>query len=146
MEEPENIVARLKDFFFSGRLLTGKKVLITAGPTYEKIDPVRFIGNYSSGKMGFALANECASQGADVTLVAGPVSLETPHPAINRIDVESAQQMFEVAKEIFPKCDTAILCAAVADYRPSSVADKKIKRTSDGISGGKSASVRSPWQ
>lgn len=133
MEEPENIVARLKDFFFSGRLLTGKKVLITAGPTYEKIDPVRFIGNYSSGKMGFALANECASQGADVTLVAGPVSLETPHPAINRIDVESAQQMFEVAKEFFPKCDTAILCAAVADYRPSAVADKKIKRTSDGM-------------
>ena len=133
MEEPENIVARLKDFFFSGRLLTGKKVLITAGPTYEKIDPVRFIGNYSSGKMGFALANECASQGADVTLVAGPVSLETPHPAINRIDVESAQQMFEVAKEFFPKCDTAILCAAVADYRPSTVADKKIKRTSDGM-------------
>ena len=133
MEEPENIVARLKDFFFSGRLLTGKKVLITAGPTYEKIDPVRFIGNYSSGKMGFALANECASQGADVTLVAGPVSLETPHPAINRIDVESAQQMFEAAKEIFPKCDTAILCAAVADYRPSSVADKKIKRTSNGM-------------
>lgn len=133
MEEPENIVARLKDFFFSGRLLTGKKVLITAGPTYEKIDPVRFIGNYSSGKMGFALANECASQGADVTLVAGPVSLETPHPAINRIDVESAQQMFEVAKEFFPKCDTAILCAAVADYRPSAVADKKIKRTGDGM-------------
>ena len=133
MEEPENIVARIKDFFFSGRLLTGKKVLITAGPTYEKIDPVRFIGNYSSGKMGFAIAQECASQGADVTLVAGPVSIATPHPSIKRINVESAQQMYNAATEAFPQCDTAILCAAVADYRPSSVAEKKIKRTSEGM-------------
>lgn len=133
MEEPENIVARIKDFFFSGRLLTGKKVLITAGPTYEKIDPVRFIGNYSSGKMGFAIAQECASQGADVTLVAGPVSIATPHPSIKRINVESAQQMYNAATEAFPQCDTAILCAAVADYRPSSVAEKKIKRTGEGM-------------
>ncbi|MBR5475672.1 MAG: bifunctional phosphopantothenoylcysteine decarboxylase/phosphopantothenate--cysteine ligase CoaBC [Bacteroidaceae bacterium] len=133
MEEPENIVARIKDFFFSGRLLTGKKVLITAGPTYEKIDPVRFIGNYSSGKMGFAIAQECASQGADVTLVAGPVSIATPHPSIKRINVESAQQMYNTATEAFPQCDTAILCAAVADYRPSSVAEKKIKRTGEGM-------------
>lgn len=128
MEEPGNIVTVLKDFFLHKASLSGKKVLITAGPTYEKIDPVRFIGNYSSGKMGFALANECALRGADVTLVAGPVSLPTPHSGIHRIDVESASQMYEASMEVFPSCDVAILCAAVADYRPAVTADRKIKR------------------
>lgn len=133
MEEPENIVAALKDFFLAGNSLAGKRILITAGPTYEKIDPVRFIGNYSSGKMGFALAAECAARGADVTLVAGPVSLKTPHAAITRVDVESAEEMYKAATEAFPSCDAAILCAAVADYRPATRADKKIKRTGEGM-------------
>ena len=133
MEEPENIVRLLKDFFWIGSELNGKKVLITAGPTYEKIDPVRFIGNYSSGKMGFAIAEECARRGAEVTLVAGPVSLPTPHPAIKRVDVESAREMCEAATTVFPSCDAAILCAAVADYRPAVQASRKIKRTSDGM-------------
>lgn len=133
MEEPENIVAALKDFFLAGNSLAGKRILITAGPTYEKIDPVRFIGNNSSGKMGFALAAECAARGADVTLVAGPVSLKTPHAAITRVDVESAEEMYKAATEAFPSCDAAILCAAVADYRPATRADKKIKRTGEGM-------------
>lgn len=133
MEEPENIVKVLKDFFLAGSELCGKRILITAGPTYEKIDPVRFIGNYSSGKMGFAIAEECARRGADVKLVAGPVSLPTPHPSIERIDVESAREMCDAATSLFPSCDAAVLCAAVADYRPSVQADRKIKRTSDGM-------------
>ena len=133
MEEPENIVAVLKDFFLAGNSLAGKRILITAGPTYEKIDPVRFIGNYSSGKMGFALAAECAARGADVTLVAGPVSLKTPHATIKRVDVESAEEMYRASVEAFPSCDAAILCAAVADYRPATRADKKIKRTGEGM-------------
>lgn len=131
MEEPQNIVQALKDFFFSNSILAGKKVLVTAGPTYEKIDPVRFIGNYSSGKMGFAIARECAIQGADVTLIAGPVSLPLPHPSVKRIDVESALQMYDAAMDEFKSCDAAILSAAVADYRPSVCADRKMKRTSD---------------
>ena len=130
LEEPEKIVQVLKDFFCESCDLKGRKVLITAGPTYEKIDPVRFIGNYSSGKMGFAIAGECARRGADVTLVAGPVSLKTPHPSINRIDVESANQMYDATVGAFPSCDVAILSAAVADYRPIVQASKKIKRTS----------------
>ncbi len=134
MEEPENIVKALKDFFLIGRELCDKKILITAGPTYEKIDPVRFIGNYSSGKMGFAIAAECARRGADVTLLAGPVSLPTPHPSIKRIDVESAREMCDAAVEQFPLCDAAILSAAVADYRPAVQATSKIKRTGDGMS------------
>ena len=129
LEEPEKIVQVLKDFFFESCDLKGRKVLVTAGPTYEKIDPVRFIGNYSSGKMGFAIAGECARRGADVTLVAGPVSLATPHPSINRIDVESANEMYDATVGTFPSCDVAILSAAVADYRPAVQADKKIKRT-----------------
>lgn len=133
MEEPENIVQVLNDFFLTGSSLSGKHILITAGPTYEKIDPVRFIGNYSSGKMGFALAGECARRGADVTLVSGPVSLETPHPSIKRIDVESANEMYNATVEAFPSCDAAILCAAVADYRPATCAEKKIKRTGEGM-------------
>lgn len=133
MEEPENIVKSLKDFFFKNSRLKGRKIVITAGPTYEKIDPVRFIGNYSSGKMGFALAAECASQGADVTLIAGPVSLSTPCSSIKRVNVESAEEMYRAAVEAFPSCDAAILSAAVADYRPSVCADKKIKRKGEGL-------------
>lgn len=133
MEEPENIIRVLKDFFLTGSELSGKRILITAGPTYEKIDPVRFIGNYSSGKMGFAIAAECARRGADVTLVAGPVSLPTPHPAIRRVDVESAREMCDAAVEAFPSCDAAVLSAAVADYRPAVQASSKIKRTGEGM-------------
>ena len=133
MQEPEYILSRLQEYFAGDKALAGRKILITAGPTYEKIDPVRFIGNYSSGKMGFAIANECAMQGADVTLVAGPVALDTPHPSIKRVDVESAQQMYDASTKIFPQCDAAILCAAVADYSPVAAADKKIKRTADGM-------------
>ena len=133
MEEPEKIVDALEKFFAKQQRLTGKKVLITAGPTYEKIDPVRFIGNYSSGKMGFALAEVCAEQGAEVTLVSGPVVLQTNHPGIKRIDVESAAQMYEAATKHFPKADIAILCAAVADFTPKITADKKIKRKGDNL-------------
>lgn len=128
MEEPENIIRTLDEFFAAGSDLEGKKIMITAGPTYEKIDPVRFIGNYSSGKMGFALAEECARRGAQVTLIAGPVHLTTQHPRICRIDVESAREMLEASEKYFPQSDAAILCAAVADYCPDTVADKKIKR------------------
>jgi len=102
--------------------------MITAGPTYEKIDPVRFIGNYSSGKMGFALAEECARRGAQVTLITGPVQLKTKHSRIRRVDVESAEEMYAAAQIYFPDADAGYLCAAVADYRPETVADKKIKR------------------
>ncbi|MBQ6225831.1 MAG: bifunctional phosphopantothenoylcysteine decarboxylase/phosphopantothenate--cysteine ligase CoaBC [Bacteroidaceae bacterium] len=133
MEEPEKIVEALEQFFASQQKLAGKKVLITAGPTYEKIDPVRFIGNYSSGKMGFALAETCAEQGAEVTLVSGPVMLQTNHPNIHRIDVESANEMYEAATKHFPKADITILCAAVADFTPKSTADKKIKRKGDDL-------------
>ncbi len=112
--------------------LCGKKVMITAGPTYEKIDPVRFIGNYSSGKMGFALAEECLRRGADVTLVAGPVSLDCS-PTIHRINVESCEEMYQAATAAFASSDAAILCAAVADFRPANVADKKIKREKDDL-------------
>ena len=128
MEEPEHIVEALEKFFERNSRLSGKKVLITAGPTYEKIDPVRFIGNYSSGKMGFALAETCAEQGAEVTLVCGPVTLQTKHGSIRRIDVESANEMYEAAVQNFADADIAILCAAVADFTPKTTADKKIKR------------------
>ena len=135
MEEPERIVAEL-DRFFEGEAdqgLASKRILITAGPTYEKLDPVRFIGNYSSGKMGFALAEECANRGAEVTLVAGPVALKTVHPAIRRIDVESCQQMYDAAVGAFPQMDAAILCAAVADFRPAEVAAQKMKRVGESL-------------
>ncbi len=137
MEEPENIVKALADFFSTSSEspsytedLKDKKILITAGPTYEKIDPVRFIGNYSSGKMGFALAEECSRRGAKVVLVAGPVSL-TCSDRIQRVDVESCREMCEVAVWEFPNCDVAILCAAVADFRPETIAEQKIKRVGD---------------
>jgi len=135
MEEPENIVARLEQFFSRQGDLAGKQILITAGPTYEKIDPVRFVGNYSSGKMGLALAEECASRGADVQLVCGPVSsaMKAAHPNIHRTDVESAQQMYEACMEIFPRMDAAILCAAVADFTPETTATQKLKREADDL-------------
>lgn len=133
MEEPEVIVAQLEKFFSESADLKGKKVLITAGPTYEKIDPVRFIGNYSSGKMGIALAEECADRGASVTLVCGPVSesAKPNRPDITVVDVESAAEMYQACKETYPKMDAGILCAAVADFTPADVADHKIKREGD---------------
>lgn len=128
MEEPENIVKVLDRFFEASQDLAGKHILITAGPTYEKIDPVRFIGNYSSGKMGYAIAEEAALRGAKVSLVSGPVSLTARHPSITTISVESAREMYEACMATFPTSDIAIMCAAVADYAPAEVADKKIKR------------------
>ena len=133
MEEPEVIADRLDQFFSENSQpspIAGKKVVITAGPTYEKIDPVRFIGNYSSGKMGFAIAEECLRRGADVTLVAGPVSLSCSS-GIRRLDVESCQDMYDAATSEFADADVAILAAAVADFRPALVADRKIKRGKD---------------
>ena len=127
MEEPEKIVDCL-DLFFEKKDLLGKRILITAGPTYEKIDPVRFIGNYSSGKMGFALAEECARRGAEVTIVAGPVNIQSKMANVHRIDVENCQDMYDAATKLFPDTDAAILCAAVADFRPAEVAEQKIKR------------------
>ncbi len=143
MEEPEKIVEYLINFFVrsssnipskkfrnqSGTQdLLGQRILITAGPTYEKIDPVRFIGNYSSGKMGFALAEECATRGAEVTLITGPVQLKTVHPSIHRIDVESAEEMYHAAIAEYPTCQAGILCAAVADFTPEQVENTKVKR------------------
>ena len=136
MEEPERIVEVLDKFFEENRpessTLDGKHIVITAGPTYEKIDPVRFIGNYSSGKMGFALAEECAARGARVTLVAGPVSVKCSE-RIHRIDVESCEEMYEATTKAFEDADAAILCAAVADFRPETTAKEKIKRGDDGL-------------
>ena len=131
MEEPEQIVAVLDRFFDRPQPLAGKRVLVTAGPTYEKIDPVRFIGNYSSGKMGFALAEACAEAGAEVTLVAGPVSLKTSHASIHRVDVESAAEMYQAAVDAYDRADAAIMCAAVADYAPETVSDVKLKRSGE---------------
>lgn len=128
MEEPENIVKALDEFFSLGEDLKGKHVLITAGPTVEKIDPVRYISNFSSGKMGFALAEECACRGAQVTLVAGPVALKTNHAAIKRIDVTTAIEMHDAVMKALPDSNAIILCAAVADYRVEHEADSKIKR------------------
>lgn len=142
MEEPENIADVLNTFFMEecsaneGNLLadalTGKNILITAGPTYENIDAVRFIGNYSSGKMGYALAEVCAQRGAAVKLVSGPVNLTAKHPAIEVIKVKSAAQMYEAATSRFSTADAAILCAAVADFTPESVSETKIKRETTG--------------
>ena len=133
MEEPEQIVECLDRFFSQNESMKGKRVLITAGPTYEKIDPVRFVGNYSSGKMGFALAEECARRGAEVDFICGPVSsdMKTQSPLIHRYDVESAMDMYERATLMFPAVDAGILCAAVADFTPETTADEKIKRKGD---------------
>ncbi len=140
MEEPSRIVTHLEEYFShpdkhptsltTASDLAGKTILITAGPTYEKIDPVRFIGNYSSGKMGFSIAEECVRRGAKVVLVAGPVSLQCSQQ-IERIDVESTEEMYNAVIARFPQADAAILCAAVADFKPLTIADKKIKRESD---------------
>lgn len=136
MEEPESIVDVLDRFFeeeaAETRTLSGKRILITAGPTYEKIDPVRFIGNYSSGKMGFDLAEECLRRGAEVTLVAGPVALHCSE-GINRIDVESCGEMYDACTKAFPESDAAILSAAVADFAADEVSPTKIKRGADGL-------------
>lgn len=136
MEEPDKIVAYLDKMLDSNASLKGKKILITAGPTYEKIDPVRFIGNYSSGKMGFALAEECACRGAEVTLIAGPVSTQLSpslSTCIKRIDVESCEEMYQAATKAYPECNAAILCAAVADFKPEQAASHKIKREKDDL-------------
>lgn len=132
MEEPENIVRYIDDFF-TPKKMAGKKVLITAGPTYEKIDPVRYIGNFSSGKMGFALAEACARQGAEVTLITGPVKLSARHPKIKRIDVDSAEEMYKAVMNRFEKVDGAILCAAVADFTPVHKLKSKIKREKENL-------------
>lgn len=144
LEEPDVIVDTLDKFFDAeraeadktseetGMSLAGKKILITAGPTYEKIDPVRFIGNYSSGKMGFALAEECRKRGASVTLISGPVALDTPD-GVNRINVDSCAEMYDEASRLFPEYDVAILSAAVADFQPETVSETKIKRGKDGL-------------
>ena len=128
MEEPENIFKVLEGFFIDTLDLKGKKVLITAGPTYEKIDPVRFIGNFSSGKQGFALAQECADRGAEVTLITGPVSLSIDNSHVNRVDVMSADEMYDAVMEHFPLQDAGIMCAAVADYKVEHQLNSKIKR------------------
>ena len=141
MEEPQQIVKYLDEKLSAetpDEDLKGVSILITAGPTYEKIDPVRFIGNYSSGKMGFALAEECARRGAEVTLIAGPVNIslhsqQSSESPIKRIDVESCEEMYQAATQHFPNMDAAILCAAVADFRPETTATQKIKREGDDL-------------
>ena len=135
MEEPEQIVRHL-DYYFEEKDLSGKKIMITAGPTYEKIDPVRFIGNYSSGKMGIALAEQCARRGAEITLIAGPVNtslLASLPDSVNIIRVESCEEMYQAATQSFTRSDAAILCAAVADFRPAAIAEQKIKRENDDL-------------
>ena len=132
MEEPDNIIRHLEEYFASqGGGLKGRTVLVTTGPTYEKIDPVRFIGNYSSGKMGVALADECAARGANVILVNGPMQVAPHFPMYKRYEVESAAEMYDAATEAFAEVDAAILAAAVADYTPEHVAVEKMKRIGD---------------
>ena len=132
MEEPEVIFDHIARFF-AQQQGPKRRVLITAGPTYEKIDPVRFIGNYSSGKMGYALAEECAKRGWEVELVSGPTKLEVKHPNIRRTDVESAAEMYKATTALFPSCNAAIMCAAVADFTVDAVAAEKIKRGESGL-------------
>jgi phosphopantothenoylcysteine decarboxylase/phosphopantothenate--cysteine ligase len=127
MAEPEEIVSFLEDAIKKSMPLFGKKVMVTAGPTYEAIDPVRFIGNHSSGKMGFALADELVRLGADVTLISGPTAQKSIQ-TLKRIDVVSAKEMFDACSSVFPQTDITVMCAAVADYRPKSVATQKIKK------------------
>lgn len=131
MEEPENIVKVLEEYFAISQSLAGKRIMVTAGPTYEKIDPVRFIGNYSSGKMGYAIAEECASRGAEVVIVSGPVNVKATNKLISVVDVESAQEMYDAAVQEFKNCDAAIMCAAVADYCVENQSTHKIKREHD---------------
>ena len=127
MKEPEDIVVYLNDYLLSKATLRGKKILVSAGPTYEFIDPVRFIGNHSSGKMGFAIAEEAASRGASVTLITGPVHLSTPKQ-VYRKDVVSAEEMKNAILHYFDDSDVLIMAAAVADYKPKVVSDEKIKK------------------
>ncbi|NLZ73819.1 MAG: bifunctional phosphopantothenoylcysteine decarboxylase/phosphopantothenate--cysteine ligase CoaBC [Bacteroidales bacterium] len=134
MEEPEQIIEHLEFYFSKQADLKDKKILITAGPTYEPIDPVRFIGNYSSGKMGYALAEECARRGAEVVLISGPVDLTIQLPSVQRINVKTAEEMYQYSIERFPEMDAAILCAAVADFTPVNTFDKKVKRKDNELS------------
>ncbi|MFS4447130.1 bifunctional phosphopantothenoylcysteine decarboxylase/phosphopantothenate--cysteine ligase CoaBC [Maribacter sp. 2307UL18-2] len=134
MAEPEDIINAVTDFLSEGLPLSGKKVLITAGPTYEAIDPVRFIGNHSSGTMGYELAKTAADLGASVYLVSGPTSLNVAHTNIKLIRVVSADEMYEAAHSYFEEIDIAIAAAAVADYRPKTIAGQKIKKASDTLS------------
>ncbi|MCF8372373.1 MAG: bifunctional phosphopantothenoylcysteine decarboxylase/phosphopantothenate--cysteine ligase CoaBC [Bacteroidales bacterium] len=134
MEEPENILEMVKGFFQSGQKLIGKKFLVTAGPTYENIDPVRFIGNYSTGKMGYAIAETLANQGAEVVLISGPTSLPVSHPSVSRIDVVSAKHMYETTIKHFPNMDGAIMTAAVADFTPIVQEKSKVKRGKENYS------------
>jgi phosphopantothenoylcysteine decarboxylase / phosphopantothenate---cysteine ligase len=129
MAEPQEILEAVIDHFNPALPLKGKKALVTAGPTYEYIDPVRFVGNFSSGKMGFAIAEELANQGAEVSLIAGPVHMKTTHPGITRVDVVTAAEMFDACATRFPKMDIAVMAAAVADYKPAQVATEKIKKS-----------------
>lgn len=130
MAEPEIIFQEIDSFLLNDKILKNKKVLITAGPTYEAIDPVRFIGNHSTGKMGFALAQACAEKGADITLISGPVALETP-PNVKRIQVVSTEEMFQACLTHFPSSDITIMAAAVADYKPTDISSIKLKKTND---------------
>jgi phosphopantothenoylcysteine decarboxylase/phosphopantothenate--cysteine ligase len=133
MEEPENILEEVVRFFTQKKKLLNKHFLVTAGPTYEKIDPVRFIGNYSTGKMGYAIANELVACGATVTLVSGPVSVKNVNPLINVIPAESAQLMYTQCMNIFPSVDGAVMCAAVADFTPENYSEGKVKRGEDDL-------------
>ncbi|HEY3372639.1 MAG TPA: bifunctional phosphopantothenoylcysteine decarboxylase/phosphopantothenate--cysteine ligase CoaBC [Prolixibacteraceae bacterium] len=133
MEEPDTIIEEVVQFFNQKKKLLNKHFLVTAGPTYEKIDPVRFIGNYSSGKMGYAIARELVVAGAQVSLVSGPVAIKNVDPRITVIPVESAHEMHEKCLSLFPQTDGAIMCAAVADFTPMVVSDTKIKREKDDL-------------
>jgi phosphopantothenoylcysteine decarboxylase/phosphopantothenate--cysteine ligase len=133
MPEPDDILSFASNVLTRQQDLAGKKILITAGPTYENIDPVRFIGNYSTGKMGYAIADECASRGADVTVVSGPVSIEPNNKQVKVVNVRSASDMFNAAESLFESSDITVLSAAVADFTPVSKADSKIKREKDNL-------------
>jgi phosphopantothenoylcysteine decarboxylase/phosphopantothenate--cysteine ligase len=128
MEEPEQIVCILEDYFKSNSPLYGKKIVITAGPTYEPIDPVRFIGNHSSGKMGYALANAAAQQGAEVTLISGPTTGNTTHPNVSIVAVNTASEMLDACLEVYDNSDALIMAAAVADFQPMQQVKQKIKK------------------
>lgn len=130
MAEPEELVQAISNHFTNSSPLRGKKVMITAGPTYEAIDPVRFVGNYSSGKMGYALAEVAAQNGAEVTLISGPTHLSIDHPLVKRVNVRSGKEMFEACQKVYDISDINIFSAAVADYAPSNPSDQKIKKES----------------
>lgn len=134
MAEPETITESIIQFFSQKKKLNNKKVLVTAGPTYETIDPVRFIGNFSTGKMGYAIAEELANQGAEVVLISGPTQLTTNHNNIRKIDIQTADEMYEAARKEFASCDAAIMSAAVADFKPSEQFERKVKRGKESLS------------